>query len=238
MTHYFISDLHLNAEELEIHALFLAFIQALTSGDRLYILGDFFNAWVGDDAMTPFDKQVQSELKSLVCKGVKIFMLYGNRDFLMRENFFTKTGITFLEDETVIELNGKKTLLMHGDTLCTDDKRYLQYRKIVRNPWVQKLFLCLPLTFRRWIANKLRNNSQKYFDRTKKLVDVNQTAVETIMQKYGVSQLIHGHTHLPNAHDFSLSGKPAKRFVLGAWHASASVLKTDLNEALKLIQFP
>jgi len=227
MTYFFISDLHLNIHEASITQLFYRFTATLQPKDHLYILGDFFNAWVGDDAINDVDRDIQKHLRSLVDKNIQIYMLYGNRDFLMKDGFFKTTGVTFLKDETVIELNGIKTLLMHGDSLCSDDKKYLKYKRVVRNPLVQYCFLALPKSLRYRIAEKLRQNSQKRFDRTKMLIDVNQQSVIETMKKHQVYQLIHGHTHLPGTHQFEIDRQPATRIVLGAWHDKGSVLKVD-----------
>lgn len=238
MSIFFISDLHLNAYESRITQLFYRFTGLLQSGDQLYILGDFFNAWVGDDAMTNFDRELQSHLQSLTRKNISIYMLYGNRDFLMRDDFFKHAGVMFLEDESIISLNGTKTLLMHGDSLCSDDRSYLRYKRIVRNPLVQRGFLALPKSLRYKIARKLRKDSEERFDRTQLLIDVNQQTVLKAMSKYHVSQLIHGHTHLPGIHHFTNEGNPATRIVLGAWHEKGSVLKCSDSETLELMDFP
>ncbi len=237
MSIFFISDLHLNAQEPQITQLFHEFTKLLKPSDQLYILGDFFNAWAGDDAITDFDKEIQDHLRTLVNDNIKIYMLYGNRDFLMKESFFKKTGVTFLKDETVINLNGINTLLMHGDELCSDDKNYLRYKRIVRNPLVQTCFLALPKFWRYAIASKLRKNSQQRFDRTKLLIDVNQITVIETMKKQQVCQLIHGHTHVPGIHSFEINNKPATRIVLGAWHEKGSVLKVS-DDSLELIEWP
>ncbi len=238
MTIFFISDLHLNISEPAITQLFYQFTSSVKSNDQLYILGDFFNTWVGDDAITKFEQDIQNYLRALVNKQIKIYFLYGNRDFLLRDSFFKTTGITFLKDETVINLNGVNTLLMHGDSLCSDDKNYLRYKRIVRNPMVQSGFLSLPKSWRYAIAEKLRKNSQQRFDRSKLLVDVNQQTVVDTMKKHRVSQLIHGHTHIPGIHSFTIhTTTPAKRIVLGAWHDKGSVLKVLDNGEMELMDF-
>ena len=235
MTQYFISDLHLNAGENKITELFTRFCQSLQSGDSLYILGDFFNAWIGDDACTDFDKQIMTTLKHLSDGGISIFMMYGNRDFLMKQQFFNACGAKHLTDETVIQLQ-QPTLLMHGDTLCGDDKNYLRYRAVVRNHLVQACFLTLPKSLRQRIANKLRRSSYEKFNRTKCLVDVTQAKVVDAMQRHHCQVLIHGHTHAPGVHHFDIDGKQATRYVLGAWHDSASIIKVVDGE-ITLFEF-
>lgn len=218
--------------------LFCQFTDSLEAGDQLYILGDFFNVWVGDDAISDFDKSIQARLHHITQQGVVVYMLYGNRDFLMREAFFKSTGVLFLADETLIELNGVKTLIMHGDSLCSDDRPYLRYKRFVRNPWVQRCFLSLPKSFRYKIAEKLRGSSRKYFDRSRVLVDVNQHTVIETLKKHSVTQLIHGHTHLPGIHYFGIDGNPATRIVLGAWHEKASILKISPPKFFELLEYP
>lgn len=237
MSIFFISDLHLNTQEPSITQLFYCFTALLKSNDQLYILGDFFNAWVGDDAATEFDKEIQTHLKTLVNKNIKIYMLYGNRDFLMRESFFKKTGLIFLKDKTVIDIHGIPTLLMHGDDLCSDDKHYLRYKRIVKNPIVQTCFLALPKSWRYLIAGKLRQNSQQRFDRTRVVIDVNQETVIKAMKEHSVYRLIHGHTHIPGIHSFEIDNIPAQRIVLGAWHEEGSVLNILDNGMLELTAY-
>lgn len=237
MTTYFISDLHLNADESEITQLFYQFCKTLKPGDQLYILGDFFNAYIGDDACSSYDNEIIKQLAQLSSQGITLFMLYGNRDFLMRKKFFKKTGINLLKDKTIIKLNQQKILLMHGDTLCRSDKKYLRYRKIVRNPLTQFIFLHLTKNFRLKIAKKLRQQSHKRFDRTKQLIDVTEAYVIDVMRQYNCDMLIHGHTHAPAAHQLTVNGKEVTRLVLGAWHKHAIIGKGEMN-SIKLIQFP
>lgn len=237
MTTYFISDLHLSPLAPEITALFKQFTASLKPKDTLYILGDFFEAWVGDDAASEFDLHIMEILKTLTNHHIHIFMLYGNRDFLMRHTFFKATGVTFIQDETVIELNNEKILLMHGDTLCTTDIHYQRYRKMVRNRLIQFLFLKLPVNTRKKIALKLRSNSQRRYQENQTMIDVTQKAVMTVMKKHKVSQLIHGHTHNAAVHQFTIDGQIAKRIVLGAWHEVGSYIQSNANQAPTLETF-
>ena len=230
MTALFISDLHLDGSRPEISQLFLEFLeQQAVRASALYILGDFFEVWTGDDDDDIHHLRVMTGLKALTATGVPVYLMHGNRDFLIGERFAQRTGVQLLADPTVIELGGSPTLLMHGDTLCTDDVQYQRARRLLRNPLVRSLYLALPLSLRRRIAAYARAKSRT--DTAAKaayIMDVNQRAVEAAMTDHGVTRLIHGHTHRPTVHRFkSADGKPMERIVLGDWHDQPSVLKWD-----------
>lgn len=221
----FISDLHLQPQQPQIVELFLAFLrQQAAQAQALYILGDFFETWIGDDDQTPFQQQIQSALKTLT-QTVPVYMIHGNRDFLLGQRFMQQTGCRLLSDPTKIQLFDVPTLLMHGDTLCTADIKYQKFRHWVRKPWLQKLFLMLPLQQRRKIAERMRQGSRQHVNRvTDDIMDVTATEVERVMVQHQVQQLIHGHTHRPALHSMRLNGQPCQRIVLGAWHQKGSVL--------------
>jgi len=221
----FISDIHLSVQREDITQAFLHFLHhTATTVDRLYILGDLFEFWVGDDDLTPFHLSIMHELKLLVDSGVRIYFQHGNRDFMIGKRFAKRTGIALLPEEQVITVNQKRILLMHGDSLCTDDERYQAYRKKVNQPWLQWLFLRLPLSYRRKLGHKIHSKSgQDKQQKSVEIMDVNAKAVEAVMQKHQVHYLIHGHTHRPKVH--KLSETPLmQRIVLGAWFDGEWVL--------------
>lgn len=239
MATLFIADLHLQTEEPAITAGFLRFLGGeARQADALYILGDLFEAWIGDDDPNPLHREVASAIKSLVDSGVPCYFIHGNRDFLVGKRFATASGMQLLPEEKVLDLYGRRILIMHGDTLCTDDPGYLAFRAKVHTPWIQKLFLALPLFIRRRIAQKMRNdskaaNSSKSMD----IMDVNPQAVVDVMEKHHVQWLIHGHTHRPDIHALEANGDAAFRAVLGAWHSEGSMIRVTQDD-VTLIAFP
>ena len=228
----FISDLHLSDERPEITALFSLFLQNDAARARaLYILGDLFEVWLGDDAVLPAYQPVMDRIRALTASGVPVYVMHGNRDFLIGERFVQLSGCRLLEDPTVIELDGKRTLLMHGDTLCTDDVEYQRFRTQVRNPDTQRQFLALPINERIAVAKHYRQESrERSRSKAEEIMDVNQGAVMAIMRRHGVYQLIHGHTHRPAVHSFILDNHSAQRIVLGDWYEQASILKCSLGD--------
>lgn len=222
----FISDLHLDEKTSKITDIFLNLLHEESGkAEELYILGDFFEVWVGDDNLTTFNLSIMEALKKAVHKGLKIFIMHGNRDFLLGKKFIRKTGCILLPDEYVIDLYGRKTLLLHGDTLCTKDKSYLRFRKKSRNFFIQQLFLLKSLEKRRLLAKKYRAMSVSHTRETEaSLLDVTQSEVEKVMRHYQVNTLIHGHTHKPATHSFTLNEESATRIVLGAWHECGNAL--------------
>lgn len=238
----FISDLHLNPNEPEATQCFFHFLQhQAPKADALYILGDFFDLWLGDDENTPFQRSIIAALKQLTATGLPVYFMHGNHDFLIGDEFIRATGCHFLTDPTVITLYGKKVLLTHGDALCTADIHHQKFRKISQNLRYRRIFVSLPLWIRRLIAKGVQRSSQKHTTTaTYTVMDVTQSALEQQMQAYDVLQLIHGHTHKPAIHEFTLGNKPARRIVLGDWHTQGSVLcyQEDGEVALAVIPFP
>jgi len=231
----FIADLHLCQEEPAITAGFLHFLQREAPHcDALYILGDLFEAWIGDDDPNPLHQQVAEALRAV---PVPLYFIHGNRDFLIGQRFARASGMTLLPEERVLTLYGHRLLIMHGDTLCTDDVGYLKFRAKVHNPWIQRLFLALPLFIRKRIAERMRANSkQANQHKSLEIMDVNQQAVVEAMLRQQVPLLIHGHTHRPAIHDLSLNGERAQRAVLGAWHNRGSMIQLDAS-GIQLIDF-
>ncbi len=231
----FIADLHLCQEEPAITAGFLHFLQREAPHcDALYILGDLFEAWIGDDDPNPLHQQVASALRAL---PVPVYFIHGNRDFLVGRRFARASGMTLLPEEQVLTLYGHRLLIMHGDTLCTDDAGYLRFRAKVHNPWIQRLFLALPLWVRKRIAARMRADSkQANQHKSQSIMDVNQGAVVATMQRHQVPLLIHGHTHRPAIHTLTLQSEAAQRAVLGAWHSRGSMIQLDAA-GIQLIDF-
>jgi len=242
MSTFFISDLHLDASRARVTEAFYSFVETIVLPSNpsvsLYILGDFFDAWIGDDDDSEFAIDLQQKLRAYTARGATIFFQHGNRDFLVGEQFAAATGLTLLEEQTLIELDGKPTLLMHGDSLCVDDKEYMQFRAQVRTPAWQQQVLQLPLEERRGMAAQMRSQS-KHMNAMKAedIMDVNATAVHSAMLNAGVKNLIHGHTHRPAIHTFDLDGEPATRMVLGDWDSKAWYITQHQGE-LSLRNFP
>ena len=219
MTTLFISDLHLEESRPDITEAFLGFLDGTASGvDQLYILGDFFEAWIGDDERTPLQEQIAAALRKLRDSGTDIFLMHGNRDFLIGEDFCKRAGATLLDDPTVIDLHGTPTLLMHGDSLCTADVEYQKFRANMRNPQWQQMILQRPLEDRQQMARQLREISMaKNQGKEEFIMDVTPEEVVKDMEAHGVQHMIHGHTHRPAVHELIANGLPAKRIVLGDW---------------------
>lgn len=225
----FISDLHLDENHPEITREFIQLLEkSHPLNEEIYILGDLFEAWVGDDNLTTFNQFIMRSLKEATQRGMKIYFIHGNRDFLINGKFFAETGCQLLSDPEKIIIFDQPVLLMHGDTLCTLDVKYLRARRWFRNRFIQRLFLSLPLPLRRNIANRMRMKSQKYTSTmTSDIMDVSQDEVEHVMNKYNVQTLIHGHTHKPMMHTFTLNNLSAERIVLSAWHDKGNALVWD-----------
>ncbi len=231
MTTLFISDLHLDDSRPRIVELFESFLAGeARNADALYILGDLFEAYIGDDDDAPLPERVASALKALSDSGVPVFFIAGNRDFLLGESYARRAGMQLLDDGAVVDLYGTPTLQMHGDTLCTDDAAYLAFRTQVRNPAWQRMFLSQPLPARRAFAAKARDASRVHVSQTDMaIMDVNQRAVEDALRRAQTTRMIHGHTHRPAIHDFQLDGADAQRIVLGDWYEQGSVLRVTPN---------
>jgi len=235
----FIADLHLSTEEPAITAGFLRLLEGeARTAEALYILGDLFEAWIGDDDPNPLHAAIAAAIRALVESGVPCYFIHGNRDFLIGKRFARQSGMTLLPAEKVLTLYGERVLIMHGDTLCTDDVGYQRFRAKVQQRWLQTLFLSLPLFIRQRIAAKMRAGS-KASNQTKSdaIMDVNQQAVSEVMRQHHVRHLIHGHTHRPAIHDLQIEGHPARRYVLGAWHQEGSMIKASEN-GIELLFFP
>jgi UDP-2,3-diacylglucosamine hydrolase len=231
----FISDLHLDGSRPDITAQFLTFLQAeARHAQALYILGDLFEAWIGDDDPDPDKRRIVQGLRSLTDSGVACYIMHGNRDFLLGKRFCVETGTQLLADGTVVNLYGRRVLLLHGDTLCIDDPAYQRLRRIVRNPFTQFIMRNLSLGQRQRLAQKMRAGSKAHIDAMGKstpyIMDVNAQEVVKTLQDHGVDCMIHGHTHRPAVHEVTLpSGGKGVRIVLGDWYDQGSVLRWDEN---------
>ncbi|MGH8452935.1 MAG: UDP-2,3-diacylglucosamine diphosphatase [Nevskiales bacterium] len=216
----FISDLHLDAARPRMTRIFLRFLSGpARSAERVYIMGDLFDLWIGDDAnMAHYPAEIAA-LRDLSDSGVPLYLMHGNRDFLIGDAFLKATGGKLLKDPTVIDLNGAQTVLSHGDMLCTDDIAHMKGRQEWLDPVKQAAFLAQPPAVREKIARQLRmESSHNKTLKTAEIMDVTQKAVVDLLRQYRVRQLIHGHTHRPAIHDFELDGAAARRIVLSDWH--------------------
>ncbi|UAW99855.1 UDP-2,3-diacylglucosamine diphosphatase [Halopseudomonas nanhaiensis] len=229
MRYLFLSDLHLEAERPDITRAFLRCLdERAPACAAVYILGDFFEAWLGDDDPNPLGDQVAAALARLADTGVEIYFMHGNRDFLLGKGFCNKARATLLPDPSRVTLNGEPVLLMHGDSLCVDDVAYMKMRRWLRNPVSVAVLNALPLSTRHRIGRKLRSESQtRTRMKASDITDVNQQAVEAVMRRHGVRTLIHGHTHRPAVHELQIEGKAAQRIVLGDWDRQGWVLEVD-----------
>jgi UDP-2,3-diacylglucosamine hydrolase len=230
VTTLFISDLHLDGTRPDISAQFLEFLEREAKrAQALYILGDLFEAWIGDDDPDPDNRRVIAGLRAVTDAGVKTFLIHGNRDFLIGRRFCRETGIELLTDGTVIDVYGRRVLLMHGDLLCIDDHAYQRLRRIVRNPLVQFVMRRLTLRQRQRLAERMREGSKEHIASmdiaAPQIMDVNQDEVRRTFARYGVDCIIHGHTHRPAVHELQIDGHKAVRIVLGDWYEQGSVLR-------------
>ncbi len=223
----FISDLHLSPERPEIIELFLKFLDdKARSADKLFILGDFVEYWLGDDDKAVGLEPAFKKLKQISDAGVEIYLMHGNRDFLMGEQLAERCGCTLMNDPHIEQLDGVPVLLMHGDTLCTDDIEYQKLRLMLRNPSWQQDFLSKPLVERIMMAKALRERSeQETQNKSAEIMDVNQKAVMQAFNEQQVSLMIHGHTHRPAIHQNEYDGKACTRIVLGDWYKKGSYLE-------------
>ncbi|WP_374323421.1 UDP-2,3-diacylglucosamine diphosphatase [Aquipseudomonas alcaligenes] len=224
-----ISDLHLEEQRPDITRAFLHFLQTRArQAEALYILGDFFEVWVGDDGMSPFQHDIARALRELSDAGTRIFLMHGNRDFLIGRAFCREAGCTLLKDPSIVRLNGEPVLLMHGDSLCTLDVGYMKLRRLLRNPLSLFILRNLPLTTRRKLARKLRSESRAQTRmKAREIIDVTPDEVPRIMAEHGVRTLIHGHTHRPAEHALEVNGQSARRIVLGDWDSQGWALQID-----------
>ncbi|MDR2196232.1 MAG: UDP-2,3-diacylglucosamine diphosphatase [Gallionellaceae bacterium] len=235
----FISDLHLSADRPHITGIFLRFLrETAPQAEALYILGDLFDYWVGDDDLgDALHEEVTGALRALADGGVKIHFMHGNRDLLIAEKFAAASQAALLPDPTLIHLYGTPTLLTHGDALCTDDTAYQAFRAQVRNPEVQRQFLARPLAQRRQEIAQMRAASEaEKRHKTAEIMDVNDDAVKTLLREYGYPRLIHGHTHRPGCTVYQLDGHACERWVMGEWGARGNALRCERN-ACRAIEF-
>ncbi len=238
MSIIFISDLHLSAQTVKINTIFLKFLQQqAANAEKLYILGDFFELWIGDDNTTTFSKTIQHALQQ-IAQQIPTYFMHGNRDFLIGQDFARQANISLLPDPSVIDLYGEKVLLMHGDSLCTDDIAYQQSRKKFRDPTYQKVLLAKPLWQRKLYAKYLQHKSRWHKRRVStEIMDINQKAVDQIFQQYAIQTLIHGHTHRPGIHINYENDNQRQRIVLSDWHDYGNALICSPTGAKRLIYF-
>lgn len=224
-----ISDLHLQEERPDITRAFLHFLQERArQAEALYILGDFFEAWIGDDAATSFQRSIARALRKVADHGTRIYLMHGNRDFLIGDAFCSEAGCTLLADPSVIQLNGERVLLMHGDSLCTRDEAYMRLRRWLRNPLSLWILRHLPLSTRQKLARKLRSESRMQTrQKAAEIIDVTPEEVPRLMAEHDVRTLIHGHTHRPALHELQVGGHSARRIVLGDWDHQGWALRID-----------
>lgn len=225
----FISDLHIDAARPDITGQFVQFLEGPARGaDALYILGDLFESWVGDDAPDAGQDEALGAIRSLTTRGVPCFVMHGNRDFLLGETFCRRSGAQLLPDPVIMTLYGEPVLVTHGDALCTDDRAYQRLRATVRDADWQRRFLGLSIGQRRALAGAARTGSQAHTASIAyTIADVSAGSVAAAMRAAGVSTLLHGHTHRPGIHPFSVDGRACTRIVLGDWYTQGSVLSWD-----------
>ncbi len=232
MRSLFISDLHLSDARPEANEKFISFVEGQAQGAQaLYILGDLFEYWIGDDDLAePFNAMVAGFFTALGRSGVQLRLMHGNRDFLIGERFCAVTGAQLLEDPCVIDLDGEKTLLMHGDTLCTDDVEYQKFRAYAHDSGNQRRFLAQPLPERRRQVLGMRADSEKSKQqKSAEIMDVTVATVESMLRRFGYPRLIHGHTHRPGRHVHVVDGRNCERWVLSDWYERGGYLRCDAN---------
>ncbi|WP_105902781.1 UDP-2,3-diacylglucosamine diphosphatase [Vibrio gangliei] len=226
MTTLFIADLHLSPLRPDITDCFLRFMQQeAPQAEKLYVLGDLFEFWIGDDDNSPFNISIKNAFKTLTQQGVECFFIQGNRDFLLGKRFCAETGMTLLPDTAVIDLYGTPTLILHGDTLCTRDEKYQEFRKTVHQKWLQTLFHWIPLFIRRKIVSNVQAKIKK--QKRRKHMDIMDVTPEEVvheLEKNNVIHMIHGHTHRPDIHQHKTANGMATRIVLGDWYEQGSIL--------------
>ena len=231
MSTLFVSDLHLEAERPDIGNQFIEFLKTdAMEADDLYILGDLFEAWVGDDDPNSHYANIKRAIRKVVDKGIPVYFMHGNRDFMIGRQFANETGVEILKDPYPITMYGQKAVLSHGDEMCTDDVQYQRIRVMTRNPDWQASMLAKPLKERLLIAEEARRQSlEQTLNLSMQIMDVSQEAVEKVIRKYGADVLVHGHTHRPDVHTIDLGNRKAKRIVLGDWYTQGSVLRWNLS---------
>ena len=240
MNRYFISDLHLDESKPKTTKLFQTFIKQIIKENindtEIYILGDLFESWIGDDYDNPFHDEIKLLLTSMSNSGVKVFFLFGNRDFLIGETFLSETGIELLDDPALLTINEKRVLITHGDQMCLDDHDYQNFRAMVRNPEWQQDFLSFPISKRLKIAGEAKDASkQSKQEKVIEIMDVNEKAVAAIFNEHQIDLMIHGHTHRPMKHEIVLDGKAYYRYVLGDWAKDSAIIIDWSNDSPQFI---
>ena len=231
MATYFISDLHLERIESSITNIFTEFLDDLNQNDSLYILGDLFESWIGDDNVSELSQYISDRLLSLSERNISVAIMHGNRDFLIGKDFCKASSIELINDPRIIEIDTKKVMLTHGDELCTDDKEYQAFRSVVRNPLWQKDFLNFPISKREKIAGEAKDASKDSKEnKAMEIMDVNTDAVLKAFNDHPVEIMIHGHTHRPNIHKISNEDRKLTRYVLGDWSKNSAII-LKWNEA-------
>ena len=240
MTKLFIADLHLSEARPDLTNAFIHFLAAeATQADELYILGDLFEFWIGDDEQSPLQQQITLALKTLSEQGCRLFYSHGNRDFMIGKRFARECGMKLLPPIFSCEMAGERTLLLHGDQLCTDDEAYQRFRRITSWPWLQWVFLHLPLSRRVKIAQQIRQGSHKgKQQKSRSIMDVTPSSVNDCFEQHQATLMIHGHTHRPMIHELSLgNGQKVRRIVLGDWNTDLWYLQID-DRDINLISQP
>lgn len=235
----FLSDLHLSAETPETTRAFFAFLDGpARAAGRVFILGDLFEYWAGDDDIEePLNGEVATRLRALNDSGVELHFMAGNRDFVIGDAFCERCGMKILQDPTLIDTAGRRALLMHGDTLCTDDVKYQAWRAQARNPRFLGAFLAKPLAERKAFVAQVRAQSEAAKkEKPMEIMDVNDQAVRDAFIEYGCDLIIHGHTHRPDTHRYDIDGRQVERWVLSDWHGNAPCLVSTSGQ-LERIDF-
>lgn len=232
----FVSDLHLSVDRPDKLELFQRFAaRAAQVASKLYILGDLFEVWLGDDDDTPEHRAIVEALAGLSAAGVAVYFIHGNRDFLCGADFSTQTGATLLPDYATIELDGQCAVLTHGDLLCTRDVKYQRFRRVVRHPLVRRLFLAVPLASRRRIAFGTRTRTVASMEsKDTEIMDVDSATVAEVLRRHAATLLIHGHTHRPAMHAVAVDGRACQRVVIGDWYCDDDVLIYDNGRLSKM----
>lgn len=236
----FIADLHLDESHRETTHFFDHFVDnVVIKADALYILGDLFEVWVGDDDKSAFNESIKHRLKKITNLGIPVYFMHGNRDFMIGRKFFKATGCKRLPQPSVINLYGQKLALLHGDSLCTLDVKHMKSRKLTENRFLRWLVAFLPLETRKRLGKKFRNTSQTNTQKASaSIMDVVESSVSNFMEKHQVKTLVHGHTHRPNIHNFLIKEQPAQRIVLGSWEKQGCALKWYSDGQKELVFFP
>ncbi len=238
MAIYFISDLHLEPTQKAITDGFLSFIGSLNDAEELYILGDFFEVWIGDDYSNEYIELINQALQQCAAKGTKIYFMHGNRDFLVGQAWCENAKCELLDESKLITLGDDSILLMHGDSLCTDDLEYMKARFLLRNKQFQTQLLSKPIPERLEFAKKIRSESKEsQKGKSYEIMDVNQGAVDEALSSADCSIMIHGHTHRPDIHKWNFEGQDRTRYVLGDWGDKGWFMKWQAGEELKLESF-